>query len=298
MEYLVADLSALPKIILFNKETLINGATHKSRTAQEYIMYYVLSGELRLIDNNKEVTLKKGDLHIFFKGEYHCPTEITDCQYIYLHFDGEFSIQNEDNITETIKTKHCAFLTDSCITPVFDTVIFLPKNYHVISSSLHKMLISAYNNNQLDLSKGKEDFSRTLTAFKISEIFIEIYRTFSSKVAYKAQPPAENLVNAVANYISKNYAQKITGAMLQEIFGYNFDYMNRCFKSATGKTVFTYLQEERIKNAACLLKIKNISISQVANDCGFCDIYYFSRTFKKHLGCSPRKYIQNEAKMT
>ena len=58
-------------------------------------------------------------------------------------------------------------------------------------------------------------------------------------------------------------------------------------KKATGKTMLAYLNELRISKARQLLSDGTSQISRVAEQCGFHDIYYFSRVFKKYTGTTP-----------
>ena len=46
----------------------------------------------------------------------------------------------------------------------------------------------------------------------------------------------------------------------------------------------------KINKAEILLLYTSKNISDIALQCGFCDIYSFSHCFKKHTGMSPREY--------
>ena len=64
----------------------------------------------------------------------------------------------------------------------------------------------------------------------------------------------------------------------------------RSFKSAYGMTPNEYKQNHRRSHAMNLLKMTNLSIQDVAQQCGFEDSFYFSRFFKKAVGVSPSAY--------
>ena len=51
-----------------------------------------------------------------------------------------------------------------------------------------------------------------------------------------------------------------------------------------------YLGELRLRRAQELLKDSELSVNEVASKCGYTDIAYFSRSFKKRLGVSPSKW--------
>ena len=75
--------------------------------------------------------------------------------------------------------------------------------------------------------------------------------------------------------------------------GVSFDYMRHCFKEEFNMTPLAYLTELRIRHAKRLLA-HNIpyKISEIASMCGYADQYYFSKTFKKLTGVSPKEYRQ------
>ena len=60
-------------------------------------------------------------------------------------------------------------------------------------------------------------------------------------------------------------------------------------------TVSEYVQKTRIRNAQSLLRDTNISIQEVSYSVGIDDPLYFSKTFRKLVGLSPRDY-RNQAK--
>lgn len=64
----------------------------------------------------------------------------------------------------------------------------------------------------------------------------------------------------------------------------------RTFKDFTGQTPVAYLNSTRIKQAALYLTKTNLPVNQIAKLCGFDDPYYFSRTFHKINGQSPKNY--------
>ena len=52
--------------------------------------------------------------------------------------------------------------------------------------------------------------------------------------------------------------------------------------------------ESGIRLAKNLLSSGQFSVTQTAEHCGFSDVYYFSKVFKKETLCSPSKYIKNK----
>ena len=58
----------------------------------------------------------------------------------------------------------------------------------------------------------------------------------------------------------------------------------------TGKTPIAYLNYYRIECAGELLKLTDKTVTEVAMSCGFNDMSYFSKQFKRYKNVSPLKY--------
>jgi len=64
----------------------------------------------------------------------------------------------------------------------------------------------------------------------------------------------------------------------------------RAFKRETGKTISRYLLERRLQAALVRLRGSDDKILAVALDCGFRDLAYFNRAFKRIIGMTPTAY--------
>ncbi|MGU3377150.1 helix-turn-helix domain-containing protein [Chryseobacterium sp. M5A1_1a] len=66
--------------------------------------------------------------------------------------------------------------------------------------------------------------------------------------------------------------------------------LSKAVKKEFAKTPSQLLNERIILEAKKLLHLTYRSIKEVASELGFSDEFYFSRYFKKSVGCSPKKY--------
>ena len=95
---------------------------------------------------------------------------------------------------------------------------------------------------------------------------------------------------AVITYLKSNLHKKITISDLTKQFSINRTDLSKRFLSHTGETVFQFLNRTRIDIAAAMLRDTLIPVSEVMERVGFQDYSYFSRTFKKEKGLSPKYY--------
>ena len=64
----------------------------------------------------------------------------------------------------------------------------------------------------------------------------------------------------------------------------------RCFQATIGVTPIQYVKQYRIQKAAELLIASDRTISDIGGQCGFYDMSYFSKEFRKIYSCTPSEY--------
>lgn len=92
------------------------------------------------------------------------------------------------------------------------------------------------------------------------------------------------------DYVRTNFNKPITNAELGRHFNYHPNYLNRLIKDATGMSLHRYLISLRMLHALKLLENTDLSIREIAEECSFCDLAYFSQYFKKYFGKNPSHY--------
>lgn len=91
--------------------------------------------------------------------------------------------------------------------------------------------------------------------------------------------------------IENSYPDCITLDDLAKAAGMNSKYFCRYFREMTHRTPIDYLNYYRIEQACFKLATSNSSIADVGMSCGFNDVSYFIKTFKKYKGMTPKKYL-------
>ncbi len=94
----------------------------------------------------------------------------------------------------------------------------------------------------------------------------------------------------ISKYIREHYNENLSLAHLSREFAMTPSYLSRIFKKSTGISLNEYINIVRITEAEKLLKNPDISITEVAFECGFNDSNYFSSVFKKAKGITPKKF--------
>lgn len=70
----------------------------------------------------------------------------------------------------------------------------------------------------------------------------------------------------------------------------NPSYLSTLFKKETGSTLTEYVNQKRIEHAVFLLNTSNLQIQIIAQYSGIADVNYFTKTFKKIIGVTPKEY--------
>lgn len=96
----------------------------------------------------------------------------------------------------------------------------------------------------------------------------------------------------IFTYVEEHYAYIKTMAELAEHFEVSESYLFRIFRQRYDMTPKTYINKLRIKNICKRLKYSESTIKSVVVEYGFESYEYFSRVFKKEIGCGPRVWME------
>lgn len=99
-------------------------------------------------------------------------------------------------------------------------------------------------------------------------------------------------IEKIISYINENYTKRLSLEYLSRKFFSTPGYLSRKFKEVTGYTVNQYIINCRMGEAERLLLFEKNVIKDVAIRCGYSDLQYFYRTFKKYTGYTPLEFQQ------
>ncbi|HIR58362.1 MAG TPA: helix-turn-helix transcriptional regulator [Candidatus Gallacutalibacter pullicola] len=99
------------------------------------------------------------------------------------------------------------------------------------------------------------------------------------------------------SYIEEHFSSEdLTLDTLAQEAGLNPRYFCRFFQQMTRKSPMQYVNWYRIEQAAWKLSHTDYSVTEIAFQCGFNDLSYFIRSFKKHKGVTPKQFSINYKK--
>ena len=123
---------------------------------------------------------------------------------------------------------------------------------------------------------------------ELSGIFKTLLMKISEASDEKALPVA--MIEGLDAYIRENVGEEISNTELGAIFGYHPFYISKVLKDAKGQTLRQYIISYRLKRAKKLLELTDKSVSEIADECGFTDASYFTKTFRTSFGMTPKDF--------
>lgn len=126
----------------------------------------------------------------------------------------------------------------------------------------------------------------------LSQIFLLLGR---NKKELMPETPGENFqemlhVKKILGFIQNNYSEEITLKDLASGASICEREVQRAFQNVIHQSPIQYLIQYRIGKACQMLDTGEQSIIEICNSCGFSSPSYFSKTFKKIVGCTPTEY--------
>lgn len=100
----------------------------------------------------------------------------------------------------------------------------------------------------------------------------------------------ETRIDQVCNYVVQHIQEPLRQRDLAKLVNMNAAAFSRFFKQMTGRTLMTYVNEERVSLASRLLIETDASVTQIAYDVGYSSHSHFNRQFRKLKKIAPRDY--------
>ncbi|WP_130836264.1 response regulator transcription factor [Lachnoclostridium sp. Marseille-P6806] len=101
------------------------------------------------------------------------------------------------------------------------------------------------------------------------------------------------LIPSIRKYIVEHLAEDLDRDSIAAAVHLSPDYLSHIFREKTGESLSAYILNLRIEKAMRLLSMSSASIADIASECGFNNISYFSRQFKACTGKTPHEFQKN-----
>lgn len=159
------------------------------------------------------------------------------------------------------------------------------------NSDLHTLFQDIITESSQD-RLGREELLQHMTQCLIIGLVRHIIENhlFIDKLALKASALTDLRLATLFKYIANNISGDLSNKVLAKEVTLSGDYIGQYFKNITDMNLQRYIETIRLHAAVELLKNNpSMKIRMVAEQCGFRDLAYFCRSFKRHWGTTARK---------
>lgn len=235
----------------------------------------VLEGTLSIVLNNKEMEIATDDI-VFVNSDIVHGAMPHNCVYECVVFDPESVLLNSD-------------IGKRFASGIVDHNLFI---FHRIKSD-RANIFSAVNK-MFDAFLSDNKYYQLSVIGSIYEIFgiicSELLYTDNSE--YSSFLKDKNIIKLkrAIEYMRTNYSSTISLEAIADAVDVSPKYFCVFFKQLTGMTAFEYLNNYRVEKASKALISTDIPITEIAYSCGFNDLSYFIKTFKKCKGTTPKAF--------
>lgn len=106
-------------------------------------------------------------------------------------------------------------------------------------------------------------------------------------------PEKRKLIESVVQQLTERYMEpEVTIESIAQEMGISDAYFRKLFRGVYQISPTRYLTGIRIRQAKNLLRYQHQSVTEIAALCGYSNVYYFSRVFRKETGMTPTEYVR------
>jgi AraC-like DNA-binding protein len=244
----------------------------------EYEIIRIIEGKFNLTLDSKTYLVKEGDILFLQDGILHGGIP-ENCIYDCLVFD--FNLLLKDN---HISTK----LIQKIIRHEVAINQQLPNNIQILNKSVEKLFLT--------VSGRKNGYEFITLGYLYQIVGIIIEKHLYEENAAAAQTTFQHVLQfkKVLSFIENHYTEHISLEDMAKVAGMNAKYFCKFFREMSYRTPIDYLNYYRIECACEQLATTRAAIIEVAFNCGFNDLSYFIKTFRKYKGITPKQYLKKQ----
>jgi AraC-like DNA-binding protein len=179
----------------------------------------------------------------------------------------------------------------------FDT-IYIPNDVmkHLLNGKsiefINRQITCKKTNKQfLELKNALDTKDPKTIKFHLSQ-FINTLKIYSEENEKEYAELNFNSFNQINNYIENHIYNKFYLDELSKMANINKFGFSKKFKTTTGMTPMNYILMRKIFSSKKLIN-SNSELTEIAYKYNFTDMAHFSKTFKRYIGISPKKYKES-----
>ena len=252
---------SLPKVLKAGLFVCPGFGTHPDRVIRQFELIFVRRGTLCMYENDRQLSVQKDQTLILWPGRKHGGLRpyTPNLTFYWIHF----LLPETSNREVAIRM----------IPQVADL------EYPERLAELFRRFVHDLESDHLG------PFEASLM---MALMLVEVSRR--RRECVRSSDHAGAIAEKVEEYIAHHLGDGISTAIIAEELGFNADYLSRVFRKGSGASITETIHRRRIDEAQFQLSRSTRTVSQVAYSCGYRDVGYFRRLFKRHAGVTPLEF--------
>lgn len=245
---------------------VVKAQNHTMHYHRSYELYYLVKGEREYFIEDRFFLVKEGDVVLAPKKVFHRTAGEGGLRFL-LHFSDNFLHK---------------YFTDGLLEPLMGDIPLVFR----AESRERERIVSLLNTMLAEFNKG-EGQNENLQCGYLYQLLFTIANGNNTYVPHNR--PDERITKII-QYINENYNHITDIEQIAEHFFISKFHLCRFFRKNLGIPLVSYVNTIKVREACALMKNENMSMTQIAMQCGFNSSSYFCKVFKKEKGLSPSDY--------
>ncbi len=155
--------------------------------------------------------------------------------------------------------------------------------------AMEEVGVSPYRLDQVSGGIGRQ-IERLKTMAAAQAFFGEILQQYCQLAQERETQGLSAFGRLAVTYIQSHLSDNLTVKEAAKALLVNADYLSAQFHRDVGVPFIAYVNQQRVKQAAALLRRTEMQIQQIASAVGYNNTSYFAKQFVKYQGMTPREY--------
>ena len=225
----------------------------------DYYLIYVLADDVQILRQDRWQRLPPGSVLVIPPNTpYRCKCASGSASFLWVHFTGS-------HVEQTLKRYKIGLFPS----------IYKTAAVNNISSRFQKLFEGFARN---------DSYRAYDLAALMDRLLIEIGRAIEKKETERVS------LSRSIRYVNENYTAQIKIPTLAQMENMCMTAYNMAFKNQMGMSPTKYIIKLRTDNAKELLCATTMTVKEIGTLCGYDDVNFFRKTFRKEIGVSPSEY--------
>ena len=274
MYYAKLSLSEIPEIGFAHQHYCHEYKTTYGKNDRKSVeIAYVNSGKIKIRLYDKEMYAEKGSVVVILRQLPISTLTVGDEMHSHCTVLGEFS----DLDFELFEDEKDAF-GDGFMFPLVTEAC---KETEQIAKCLLKIAADMANERE------KRALSSSVEFLNVLKMLDEIFR----KEKNSKSSAFVSIYEKAVSYINDNVHKNIRLSDIARFVAKSPNHVSHAFKAVSGKTISSYINEEKVKRIAYFIKGEGLSFEDACERVSLCDKTYGYRLFKKYMGITPSEFV-------